>query len=183
MVSLNSILSGLWFGLDFNRGAPGALGDGVRGYVHFAGNKFRDVVRLQARGIDIERLLGQQEGFVHFAFGTDVRKIELCEQSAVPAAGEHYPFSVGRPGVIAFRIFAVGFAGDFLFGLQVDHPEVGFLMPDRETTVIQVRAQQETPVGGDAWEYIATAGVVNRVDLAVELQGGGIETDAANRVL
>lgn len=85
--------------------------------------------------------------------------------------------------MVAFRIFAVGFAGDFLFGLQVDHPEVGFLMPNGETTVIQMVTQQETPVGGDAWKHIAAARIINGVDLAVELHGGGIEADAANGVL
>ena len=67
------------FRLDFYGSATGAFFDGVGGHVHFAGDKFRDVIRFQARGVDIEGLLGQQEGFVHRACGADIGKVELCK--------------------------------------------------------------------------------------------------------
>ena len=113
-----------------------------------AGDKLGDIEGLEQQFVQARVFLRQQEGFG----GRPVRVYVGDEKAAVEpvqaAAGPDDPAAVAAPAVVTVRVRTVDFVQAVKRPvLQVDHAQVGVLVPDGETAIRRLREQQEPPVG------------------------------------
>ena len=156
----------------------------IRTISHFTGDKLGNIIRFHQAGIVVRLLLREQKRFTGFAILPDIRNERTRVQSIQTPAAEHNPSSVGRPRMVTFRIIAVErFRIGTDSGLQVDHIQVGILMPDRESCIIRFGEKQILVIWWDTGEWSAFIVCrIDRVDCLSERTVVWVKGDTANRV-
>ena len=116
-------------------------------------HELRDVVTLEQLTMLVGIIARQFEGFGAATVVIDMGDEGTSVVGVVSATAEHDPFAVARPGVITLRVRRV----DFLYvpnlsRLQIQHPEVGIVVPDVEDAILGKGEHQESAIGRDAWQ-------------------------------
>ena len=127
------------------------------GHFQGGGHKGRKVVRFhQAFVICLGVFLGQQERFRGHALFIYIGNVRARVQAVIPATAEDHPPAVGAPTVETVHIGGVGgLQGPFLPSFQIQHPEIGILVPDREIAIAVAGETKEASVWGNARERYA----------------------------
>ena len=88
--------------------------------------------------------------------------------------------------MVTFRIIAVErFRIGTDSGLQVDHIQVGILMPDRESAITRQSTKHEPTIRRNSWKrnaFSIRTSIKQRIHLRTERSGFRVERDAAQAI-
>ena len=105
---------------------------------YLACDQFRNIERLESPLVLAGIPLRKEERFAWLSVLSKVSDVQMCESSVHSAAAENYPSAIGRPGMIALsEVRSIPYRDVYILTcIQVNHLQVGFVVPDREGSVI-----------------------------------------------